>query len=136
MQKTLHVEQSIISLLLAKVNNRSLPLRSYYKTVEYLAILQLLFLACLLACFLGLHLQHMEVPRLGVESELQLLAYVIATATKDLSLIQDLRCSFWKCWILNTMIETRDQTHILMDASQVHNLLSHNRNSLFFKYLH
>ena len=25
--------------------------------------------------FLGLHLQHMEVPRLGVESELQQLAY-------------------------------------------------------------
>ena len=32
-------------------------------------------------CFvLGLHLRHMEVPRLGVESELQLLAYTaIAT---------------------------------------------------------
>ena len=31
-----------------------------------------------------LHLQHMEVPRLGVESELQLLlAYAAATATLD-----------------------------------------------------
>ena len=29
----------------------------------------------------GLHPQHMEVPRLGVESELQLLAYATATAT-------------------------------------------------------
>ena len=29
--------------------------------------------------FLGLHLQHMEVPRLGVESELQLPAYATAT---------------------------------------------------------
>jgi len=28
--------------------------------------------------FLGLYLQHMEVPRLGVELELQLLAYVTA----------------------------------------------------------
>ena len=28
-------------------------------------------------------LQHMEVPRLGVESELQLPAYAIATATQD-----------------------------------------------------
>ena len=28
----------------------------------------------------------MEVPRLGVESELQLLVYTIATATRDLSL--------------------------------------------------
>ena len=32
-----------------------------------------------LVCFLGLHLQHMEVPRLGVESELQLPAYTTAT---------------------------------------------------------
>ena len=29
--------------------------------------------------FLGLCLQHMEVPRLGIESELQLLAYTTAT---------------------------------------------------------
>ena len=41
-------------------------------------------------CFLGLHSQHMEIPRLGVESELQLLAYTIATATQDLSCICDL----------------------------------------------
>ena len=31
--------------------------------------------------FLGSHLQHMEVPRLGVELELQLPAYATATAT-------------------------------------------------------
>ena len=31
-------------------------------------------------CFLGLHLQHMEAPRLRVESELQLLGYAMATA--------------------------------------------------------
>ena len=35
--------------------------------------------------FLELHPRHMEVPRLGVESELQLLAYATATATRDLS---------------------------------------------------
>ena len=35
--------------------------------------------------FLGLHLQHVEVPRLETESELQLLAYTIATAMQDLS---------------------------------------------------
>ena len=35
--------------------------------------------------FLGLHLWHMEVPRLGVQSELQLPAYATATATRDLS---------------------------------------------------
>ena len=36
--------------------------------------------------FLGLNLQHMEVPRLGVKWELQLLAYATATATPDASL--------------------------------------------------
>ena len=34
--------------------------------------------------FLGPHLQHMEVPRLGVKSELLLLAYATGTATQDL----------------------------------------------------
>ena len=33
--------------------------------------------------FPGLHLWHMEVPRLGAESELWLLAYTTATATLD-----------------------------------------------------
>ena len=32
--------------------------------------------------FLWLHLQHMEVPRLGIESELHLLAYATAAATQ------------------------------------------------------
>ena len=36
---------------------------------------------CLLACFLGTHLYHMEVPRIGVEPELQLPA--TATTTCD-----------------------------------------------------
>ena len=39
---------------------------------------------------LGLHLQHMEVPRLGVESELQLLTYATATAMWDPSCICNL----------------------------------------------
>ena len=33
--------------------------------------------------FSGPHLQHMEVPRPGAESELQLLAYTTATAMPD-----------------------------------------------------
>ena len=37
--------------------------------------------------FLGLHPWHMEVLRLGVESELELPAYTTATAVRDLSLI-------------------------------------------------
>ena len=34
--------------------------------------------------FLGLHLRHLEVPRLKAESELQLPAYTRATALQDL----------------------------------------------------
>ena len=37
--------------------------------------------------FLGPHSQHMEVPRLGVESELQLPAYTTVTAMPDPSLV-------------------------------------------------
>ena len=44
-------------------------------------------------CFLGPHLRHMEVPRLGVESELQLPAYTLATAMQDPSCICDLHHS-------------------------------------------
>ena len=65
--------------------------------------------------FLGLHLQPMEVPRLGVEVELQLLASTIATATPDPSHIWDLCCSSRQCRILNLLSGARDQTHILMD---------------------
>ena len=45
--------------------------------------------------FLGPHIQQMEVPRLRVKSELQLLAYTTATATArpDPSCICDLHCS-------------------------------------------
>ena len=38
----------------------------------------------LFSFFLGPHLQHVEVPGLGIELELQQLAYTKATATPDL----------------------------------------------------
>ena len=43
--------------------------------------------------FLGSHLWDMEVPRLGVESELQLLAYITVTAPWDPSRDCDLHHS-------------------------------------------
>ena len=58
--------------------------------------------------FLGPHLQHMEVPRLGVESELQLLIYATATARQDPSCICDPRCSMQQCQILSLLSEARD----------------------------
>ena len=48
--------------------------------------------ATLFFFFLGSHLPHMEVPRLGVESELQLLTYATAEAMLDPSLICNLHC--------------------------------------------
>ena len=59
-------------------------------------------------CFLGLHLQHMEVLRLGVELELQLPAHAIAIATQDLSHVCNLHHSSWQPQILNALTETRD----------------------------
>ena len=59
----------------------------------------------------------MEVPRLGVESELQLLAYT--TAARDPSHVCDLNHSAWQRWILNALSKARDHTYILMDASQI-----------------
>ena len=70
--------------------------------------------------FLGPHLQHMEAPRLGVESELQLQAYATHTATPDLSCICDLHHSSWQCWIFNPLSRARDQILVLMYTSQVH----------------
>ena len=61
----------------------------------------------------------MEVPKLGVESELELPAYTIAAATRDPSLAYDLRHSSWRHQIPNPLIEARDQTYILVDTSQI-----------------
>ena len=83
----------------------------------------------------------MEVPQLGVKlEELQLPAYATATATPDPSHICDLCHSSQQRQILNPLSEARDQSHILMNASQGHNSLSHNGNSyeydLFAHHLH
>ena len=80
------------------------------------------FVVCLFVCLfvLGLYLGHMEVPRLGVESELQLPAYATATATREPSHVCSLHHSSRQCWILNPLSEARDQTGVLMDTSQVH----------------
>ena len=63
---------------------------------------------------------HMEVPSLGVESELQLLAYATATATPDLSHIFDLHHSWWQHQILNPQSKASNRTCNLMVPSGVH----------------
>ena len=79
--------------------------------------------------FLQPHLRHVEVVRLGIKPELQLLAYATAMAMHDLSLIWDLHCNLQQCQILEPLSKARDGTCNLMDTSQVHNPLSHNKNS-------
>ena len=61
--------------------------------------------------FLGSHLRHMEIPRLGVESGLQLPVYTTATAALDLSHFCNLHHSSWQRWTLNPQSEARGPAH-------------------------
>ena len=82
--------------------------------------------------FLRLPPRHMDVPKLGDESKLQLPACTTATATwlrircchelwcRSPNRVCDLHHSSWQHLILNPMSKARDRTCILMDPSQVH----------------
>ena len=70
-------------------------------------------------CFLGPHPRHMEGPRLGIELELQLPAYTIATATPDLSHVFNLHHSSQQCQILDPLNKAI-RTQVLMDTSRIH----------------
>ena len=61
----------------------------------------------------------MEVPRLGVKSEMQLPASATTTVTQDPSHVFNLHHSSRQCQILNPLREVRDQTQVLMDASRI-----------------
>ena len=61
----------------------------------------------------------MEVPRLGVQLELQLPAYTTATATPDLSYACILHYSSQQRWILNPLSEAKDQTVLVRFISTV-----------------
>uniref|UniRef100_F1S3G4 F-box/LRR-repeat protein 12 n=3 Tax=Sus scrofa TaxID=9823 RepID=F1S3G4_PIG len=62
---------------------------------------------------------HMEVPTLGIKSELQLLAYITTTTTRDPSHVCDLHHSSRQHQILDPVSGARDRTHILMDTNQM-----------------
>ena len=70
-------------------------------------------------CFLGPYPWHVEVPRLGVKSELQLLAYSTATAMPDPSLICNLHHSSWQHWIFNPLSKARDWACVLMNTNWI-----------------
>ena len=62
----------------------------------------------------------MEVPRLEVQLELQLLDYATATAMPDPSCIRDLHHSSRQHQILNPLSEFRDRICNLKVPSQIH----------------
>ena len=111
--------------------------RHQLKTKLFACIQDYFLFLFLLLFFLGPHLWHMKVSRLGVKLEMQLLAYATATAMPYPSCICNLHHSSWQCLILNPLNESGDQTHILMDTSWVLNSLSHNGNSqiIFLRYI-
>jgi len=75
----------------------------------------------------------MEVPRLGVKSELQLPAYTTATAMQDQNCICDLHHSSREGQILNPLRPGTDRTCILTDARLLP--LHHDGNSDIFNYM-
>ena len=92
-------------------------------------ILFVFFFCCF--CFLGLHSRHMKVPRLGVESKLQLLACATATAMWESSHVCDLHHNSQQCWISDPLSKNGDQICILMDTGQIC-FCCHNGNSLCY----
>ena len=59
---------------------------------------QVVFVCLFVFRFLGPHLQQLEIPRPGVKSELQLLAYATAIAVQDPSHVCDIRHSSLPHW--------------------------------------
>ena len=78
------------------------------------------FIYLFLVCFLESHPRHMEAPRPGAESELQLPAYTTAIAMLDPSCVCHRHHSSPQRRIHNSLREARDRAHVLMDTSQVH----------------
>ena len=88
-------------------------------SLAFFIFLFYLFIFFLFIAFLGPHLQHIEVPRLGVKPGLQLLAYTIATAMHDPSCNRDPHHSSKQHQSLNPLSEARDWTYVLMNTSWV-----------------
>ena len=85
----------------------------------FFCLLSFCLLLLLLLLFLGPLQRHMEVPRLGVESELQPPAYTRATATRDPSHVCNLHHSSRQRRIVNPLSKGRDRTRNLMVPSRI-----------------
>ena len=98
------------------LGTRLSPYRILYLFIHHFSLNWILFFFF----FLGPHPRHMEVPRLGVKSELSPPAYITAIAMPDPSCICDLHHSSRQCLILNPLSEARDQNHNLVVTSWIH----------------
>ena len=99
-----------ISERLLNTSRKQNPGDNVLREQNEVTLLLFLFFFFFFFVFLGQHLWHMEVPRLGVESELWPPAYATDTATPDLSRVCDLYHSSRHHWIRNPVIEARDRT--------------------------
>ena len=88
-----------------------------FSKMGQIKLLYLFWLVCLV--FLGPYPRHIGVPRLGVQSELRLLAYATATAIQDLNCTCSLHHSSRQHQIPKLLSEARDQTCVLMYSSQI-----------------
>ena len=79
--------------------------------MAFILLSVLVLFVCLFA-FLGAHLRHKEVSRLGVELELQLLTYATATEMQDPSHVCDLHHSSQQCQILNLLTEQGQESKL------------------------
>ena len=79
--------------------------------------------------FQGRFGRHMEVPRLGVQLELQSPAHARATETQDPSHVCNLHHSSRQRRILNPLSKARDRTRNLMVPGWIHLPLRHDGNS-------
>ena len=113
--KSTHVQSLPLPFSLPGLAGNALPSLIFPEPFSHVHFFFFSFLV-----FLGLHSQHVEVPRLGVASKLPLLPFATAIATRDPSRTCDLHHSSRQRRILNPRIKARDGTCVLMDTSQVH----------------
>ena len=84
--------------------------------------------------FFQLHLQHMEVLRLGVNQSCSCWPQPQQYQIQVESATYAAACSN-ECQVLNPLSEARDRTHILRTLCWVLNRLNHNRNSHFLEFI-
>ena len=97
----------------------SVPTSAVEQSDPVIYIYTFLFFCLFFFPFLGVLLQRLEVPRLGVKQELQPASCATAIATWDLSRVCNVHHSSWQCRIVNPLSKARDQTCNFMVPSRI-----------------